>query len=183
MILFGCFLFRLYFFFTATILAVTLKSIYTWWHTLCVSNDWKKMNWTILQPFLHIKYTSSTKSMCLYVFECFSYKRTLLGNMRPKVCRCEIEKWKKTLVIFAFTFISIFATLARVNEVWANSVRERERNQCTIRFVFRMLYLGQFFHPSEYQGWRKSASLMYRWSKWRWSSCCTNHKIWANTPE
>lgn len=61
---------------------------------------------------------------------------------------------------------------------------ERKKINIRLELCLEKLDLGQFFHPSKYQGWnekKNDASLMYRWLQGRWSRRCANHKIWANT--
>lgn len=142
-ILFGCFHFLLCVFLfhchhSGFYIEINLHMAYT---MCCVSNDWLPLEkhtdthtGRFYSNFCTFKWTSSTKSMmCLYVF-CI-YKLTLLGKSTCLKCvgvisKNEKERAKKNLlVIFTFTFISIFATLAWVNEVWVWNGRVKERKK------------------------------------------------------
>lgn len=87
---FGCSPFFLYFFFIAIILAVLLKSIYTW-HICYVSDDWLSV-WKNAGRFHKHFCTlnrSSTKSMHLYVYLSILHTNWLF-SVNPhalKVCR------------------------------------------------------------------------------------------------
>lgn len=150
-----------------------------------VSNDWLFQggkSWTILQPFLHIEY----KFHEVYVFKYLAYKLTLLGKSTRSKCvgrRCEIEKNSFDNSHIHFRFHFLVATLARVNEVCERNGRA-EKNQHSIRIVFRKARFGSIFPSFRVSGMKRKkndASLMYRWLQGRWSRRCANHKIWANT--